>query len=128
MNSSASVKGCSRHTRQLVIQAEVVLERHRGERDVLWLDINAFFGLNRLVQTITQTAARHHPARKFVNQDNFAVADDIVFVFLKQLVRAQTLVDVVHNRGAFRIVEGESPLPAARGRATALRGTQYRHR
>ena len=38
------------HARQLRIHAEIVLEGDRGERLVLGLDLDAFLGLDRLVQ------------------------------------------------------------------------------
>jgi hypothetical protein len=41
----------------------------------------------------------HHAARELVDQHDLAVADDVVLVALEQLVRAQRLVDVVHQRG-----------------------------
>ena len=39
----------SGHPRQLIIQAEVVLEGDRGQRNVLWLDRGTLFRLNRLM-------------------------------------------------------------------------------
>ncbi len=37
------------HARELVVHAEVVLQRNRGERLVFVLDLDAFFGFERLV-------------------------------------------------------------------------------
>ena len=42
-------QSCAGHTAQLFIQAEIVLERHRGERDILGLYRNAFFRFDRLM-------------------------------------------------------------------------------
>ncbi len=83
------------HARQLLVEAEIVLERDRGERDVLRLNRDAFLGLERLMQAFRIAPARHHAAGEFVDDDDLVVAHDIVLVALEQLVRAQGLVDMV---------------------------------
>ena len=72
-----------------------------------------FSGLNRDASPWPQSpdaarrtdGARHHPAGEFVDQHNFTVADDVILVLGEQLVGAQTLIDVVHDGGAFGIIE-----------------------
>ena len=98
-------RGCARHAAQLVIQAEIVLEGHRCQRHVFRLDRHAFLGFNRLMQPVGQTTPGHHSAREFVNQNDFSAAHDIILVAGKQLVRAQTLIDMVHDSRAFRIIK-----------------------
>ncbi len=97
--------GRAGHTRQFIIQTEIVLERHRGEGDVFRLDLRTFFGLNRLMQPVRQAAARHHPASKFVDQHNFVVAHDVILITLEQNMRAQGLGDVMDQRRAFGVVK-----------------------
>ena len=97
--------GCAGHAAQLVVKAEVILERDGGERDVLWLDRHSFLGLDRLMQPVRQAATAHHAAGEFVDQHHFAIAHDILLIAGEQLVRPQSLRDVMHQRGAFRVVK-----------------------
>ena len=97
--------GRPRHAGELIIQAEIVLIGDRGKGDVFRLDRQALFGLNRLMQAIREAPARHHAAREFVDQDNLTIAHDVFFVFGKEFMRAQTLVDVMDDRRAFGIIK-----------------------
>jgi hypothetical protein len=54
--------GRPRHARELVVHLEVVLDRDRGERLVLFLDLHALFGLDRLVQAFGVAPAPRAPA------------------------------------------------------------------
>jgi hypothetical protein len=46
-----------------------------------------FLGFERLVQAFRVAPARHHAAGELVDDDDFAVLDDVVLVALEQLVR-----------------------------------------
>ncbi len=98
-------RGRPGHPRQLVVETEVVLDGHRGQGLVLGLDVGLFLGLDRLVQPLRQPPAMHHAAGELVDQDDLAIADDVVAVALIEHVGAQRLVDVVHHRDVDRIVE-----------------------
>ncbi len=76
------------HARQLFVHAEVVLEGDRGERLVLRLDLHALLGFERLVQPVRIAAAFHHAAGELVDDDDLVGLDDVVLVFLEELVRA----------------------------------------
>ena len=93
------------HAGQLLVHAEIVLEGDRGERLVLRLDRLVLFRLQRLMQAFRIAPARHHAAGEFVDDDDLAVAHDVVLVALEQLVRAQCLIDVVHGRDVLDVVE-----------------------
>ncbi len=93
------------HAAELVVHAEIVLERDRGERLVLGLDRLVFFGLERLMQPFRIAPAGHHAAGELVDDDDLAVADDVVLVALEQRVGAQRLVDVVDGRDVLDVVE-----------------------
>ena len=93
------------HAGELVVHAEVVLEGDRGERLVFRLDRLALLGFERLVQAFRIAPARHHAAGEFVDDDDLAVAHDVVLVALEQFMRAQRLVDVVHDRDVLDVVE-----------------------
>jgi hypothetical protein len=93
------------HPRELLEHAEVVLERDRGEGLVLVLDLDAFFGLDGLVQAVRPAAPRHQSPREFVDDDHLAVLDHVVDVALEEDVGLQGLVHVVEDLDVARIVE-----------------------
>ena len=93
------------HAGELLVHAEVVLERDRGERLVFRLDRLVLFGFQRLMQPFRIAAARHHAAGELVDDDDLAVAHDVVLVALEQLVGAQRLVDVMDGRDVLDVVE-----------------------
>ena len=108
-------RGRAGHARQLGVEAEVVLDGHRGQGLVLGLDVGAFLGLDGLVQAFRQAPAVHHAAGELVDQDHLAGADDVVLVALVEHVGAQRLVDVVHHRDVGRRRRGRrSPRPGGR--------------
>src|SRR3712207_2034791 len=72
------------HPGELLVEAEVVLERDRREGDVLLLDAHALLGLDRLVQALGPAAALHDPARELVDDLDLAALDDVVDVALVQ--------------------------------------------
>ena len=94
----------SRHARQFRIQAEIILERNRSQRLVFRLNFNVFFGFQSLMQTVGITSAFHHAAGKFVNDDNLAVADNVIDVALKKFMRFQRLIDIMNDRRVNRVV------------------------
>ena len=55
--------GGAGHAGELLVEAEVVLERDRRERLVLALDLDVLLGLDRLVQAVGPAAARAARAR-----------------------------------------------------------------
>ena len=84
--------GGARHAGELLVHAEVVLERDRRERLVLALDLDAFLRLDRLVQAVGPAPARHQAAGELVDDDDLAVLHDVVDVALEERVRAQRLL------------------------------------
>ncbi|MCU0293902.1 MAG: hypothetical protein MUF10_18275 [Thermoanaerobaculaceae bacterium] len=97
--------GRARHAGQLLVHAEVVLQRDRGQGLVLGLDLDAFLGLDRLVQPVGPAPPRHQPARELVDDDDLAVLDDVLAVELVQGVGAQRLLDGVQALDLGRVVE-----------------------
>ena len=94
----------SGHAGQLRVHAEIILEGDRCQGLVLGLDIGAFLGLQRLVKAVRIAPSLHHPAGKFVNNDDPAVLDDVIGVALEHMARLQSAVYVVYNRGIFVII------------------------
>ena len=97
--------GGTGHPRQLLVQAEVVLEGDRCQRLVLVLDLHAFFGFHRLVQAVGPTAPLHGTAGVFVDDDHFAIFHDVVNVAGEQHVGAQRGGNVVHQHDVGRRVQ-----------------------
>ena len=89
--------GGTGHAGQLVVHAEVVLEGDRRHRHVLAPDPDAFLGLDRLVQPFAVPAADHHAAGELVDDDHFAVADDVILVAVEDGVRLERLFQVMRQ-------------------------------
>ena len=87
--------GRAGHAADLVVELEEVLQRDRGQRLVLFLDLHAFLGLDRLVQAVAPLAARHQAAGELVDDDDFAVLHDVVHVALVEVVGLERVVDQV---------------------------------
>src|SRR4029079_2589824 len=71
------------HAGELLIHTEVVLESDRCERLVFRLDRLVLFRLERLVQPFGITAARHHASGELVDDDDLAIANNVIFVALE---------------------------------------------
>ena len=97
--------GRAGHAGELVVQAEVVLERDRRERLALARDLDAFLRLDGLVQALVVAAAVHQAAREFIDDDDLAVLDDVVDVARHDAARLDGLVDVVLQADIFGVHE-----------------------
>ena len=97
--------GGTRHSRELLIHAEEVLEGDGGESLVLVLDLDAFFGFDGLMQAIAPTATGHQTPGEFVDDDDFALLHQIVLVTMEQDIGFEALLDVVVDLDVFGIVE-----------------------
>ena len=87
--------GGAGHAAELLVEAEVVLEGDGGERLVFLADVDAFLGLDGLVQAVGPAAARHEAAGELVDDDDFAVLDHVVHVALVEGVGLDGGFDVV---------------------------------
>ena len=97
------------HAAELLVEAEVVLERDRREGLVLLLDRDALLRLDRLVQALAPAAPFHDPAGELVDDLHLAVLDDVVDVALVQRLGLQGLVEVVDELDVLRVVEVVDP-------------------
>ena len=98
-------EGGARHAGQLVVHAEVVLERDRRERLVLLADAHALLGLDRLVQALRPAAAVEDAAGELVDDLDLAVDHRVVDVALVQRLGLQRLQQVVDQRAVLGLVE-----------------------
>ena len=97
------------HPGQLLVEAEVVLERDRRERDVLLLDLHALFGLDCLMQALGPAPAFHDAPGELVDDLHLAVLDDVVDVALVQRLGLQCLIQMVDELRVARVVEVLEP-------------------
>ena len=109
------------HAAELLVEAEVVLERDRREGDVLLLDLDALLRLDRLVQALAPAAALHDAARVLVDDLHLAVLDHVVDVALVERLRLQRLAEVVDELDVARVVEVVDPERALDGVERRLR-------
>ncbi|CAB4800733.1 unannotated protein [freshwater metagenome] len=72
------------HAGEFVVHAEIILQGDSCERLVFFFDLDALFGLNRLVNTLTPTTAFKNSTCKFVDNFYFTILDDVVLIALIQ--------------------------------------------
>ncbi len=68
-------------------------------------DLDMLFSLYGLMQALIIAAAEHQAARKFVDNDNFAVFNDIIDVKMHNAVRLNGLINMVRKRIIFEVRE-----------------------
>jgi hypothetical protein len=93
------------HPGELLVQAEVVLERDRGERDVLLADAHALLGLDRLVKALAPAAALHDAAGELVDDLDLALLHDVVDVALVERLGLKRLDQMVDEEDVARVIE-----------------------
>ena len=76
--------GGSRHSSELVVHAEIVLQRDGGKSLILFFNLYALFGFNGLVDTFAPAATFKNSTSEFVNNFNFTVLNDVVLVAVVQ--------------------------------------------
>src|SRR4029077_11614324 len=81
----------TRHAGELLVQPEVVLERDRGERLVLLLDLDALLRLDRLVEAFRPAPALHDAAGELVDDLHLSVFHDVVDVALEERLALEGL-------------------------------------
>ena len=104
----------TRHSGKLAIHAEKVLECDRRLRHALLFNFDMLLCLNCLMKSFVIASSEHQTPRKFVDDDNAVVLDDVVDVPLHNAVRFQRLIDVMRNRCIFGIGKVFDPEPLFR--------------
>ncbi len=97
--------GGAGHAGELLVNAEVVLVADGRQRLVLFLDLDAFLGFDRLVQAVRPAAARHLAAGELVDDQDLTFLDQVVDVALVQRMRAQRLRHVVQPLDVLGVVQ-----------------------
>ena len=103
----------ARHAGELLVEAEVVLERDRRERLVLLLDRDVLLRLDRLVKALAPAAPFHDATGELVDDLHLAVLDHVVDVVLVERLRLERLdqvVDELDVPGAVEVVDPQRAL------------------
>ena len=83
----------ARHSGQLFVHPEIVLDRDGGVGLGLLLDGNALLGLDRLVEPVAPSAARHQAPRILIHDHDLAALHDVMLVLLVETIGSQELRD-----------------------------------
>ncbi len=97
--------GRAGHAGQLLVEAEVVLQRDRGQGLVLLADRDLLLGLDRLVQALRVAAPVEDAPGELVDDQHLAVLDHVLDVLVVQRLGAQRLDQVVDERAVGVLVE-----------------------
>ena len=81
----------TRHARELLVKAEVVLDRDRSESLRLLLNLNALLRLNSLMETIRPAAARKNTPRELIYDINVIILYNVVNILFVKAVGAEKL-------------------------------------
>ncbi len=101
--------GGAGHAGELVVEAEVVLEGHRGPGVILLFDGDPLFGLDRLMQAVGPAPAFEDATGELVDDLHFAVGDDVVLVPPVELLGLEGLGQLVHVVGGHQVVQVVDP-------------------
>src|SRR6202022_2960053 len=77
--------GGTGHTREFLVEPEIVLEGDSRERLVLAANLETFLGLDRLMDTVRIAPAVHEPAGELVDDDDLTILDDIVLILVEEM-------------------------------------------
>ncbi len=121
-------EGRARHAADLAVELEEVLQRDCSKRLRFLLDRDAFFGFDGLVQTVAPMATRHEAAREFIDDDDFAILDDVVHVAFVEVVGLQRIIDEMrplHVAGRVETFDAGEPLGFAYALVGQVRGMLF---
>jgi len=97
--------GRAGHAGQLLVQPKVVLQRDRRERLVFFADRDVLLGLDRLVQSLGVAAPVEDAAGELVDDQHFAVFDDVLDIVVVERLGAQSLSEMVDEAAVDVLVE-----------------------
>ena len=88
--------GCTCHTGQLVVHAEIVLQGNGGIGLSGCLNLDMLLGLYRLVQAIAPSATFHDTTRLLVHNLDFAILNHVLVIQIEHCVSLEQLLKGVH--------------------------------
>ena len=98
------------HAGELLVEAEVVLDRDGRDGHVLRLDLDALLGLDGLVQALRPAAAFHDAAGELVDDLDLAVDHEVLDADAVERLGAQRLdqvVDHLARAGRVEVLDAE---------------------
>ena len=93
------------HAGEMLVQAEEVLEGDRGERLVLAANLDAFLRFDRLMDAVGVAPAVHQAAGELVDDDHFAVLDDVLLIAMEEIPRLERGVELVRQLDVALLVQ-----------------------
>ena len=89
----------------MLVEAEKILERDRRERLILAANLDAFLRLDRLMDAVGVAPAVHQPSGELVDDDDFAVLDDVLLIAMEEIPRLERGVELVRQLDVALLVE-----------------------
>ncbi len=86
----------ARHPRQLLVKAEIILNRNRRQRLRLPLNAHPLLRLNRLMQPVAPAPPRHQTPRVLIHNHHLIVLHHILHIALIHAIRPNQLVHRVN--------------------------------
>src|SRR5436305_12957874 len=93
------------HARKFFVETKIVLQRDSRQRLILFLDLDALFGFDRLMKPVRPATTFHQAPREVVNDDDLAVLNDVLMVELVERMSFESLLDAVQQFHVRRVVE-----------------------
>ena len=88
--------GGAGHAGEFLIKPEIILNRDRRQGLRFAIDLHAFLGFDRLMQSVAPAPARHFAAGEFVDDDDLVLLDDVLHVLVEQAVGAEQIRNIVN--------------------------------
>ena len=93
------------HAGQVIVEAEEILEGDRRERLILAAHFDAFLRFDRLVDAVGVAPAVHQAPGELVDDDHFAVLDDVLLVAMEEIPRLERGVELMRELDVALVVE-----------------------
>ncbi len=116
------------HAGQLRVQPEIILEGDGRDGLIFLADLDALLGLDRLMQAVGPAPSLHGAAGELIDDDDLALAHDVLDIALVQRMRAQRRVQVMHEADIGGVVQALAVAQQADLRHQLLRPSHGRPR
>ena len=103
----------SSHAGKLFVKPEIVLQSDRGEGLILALDLHAFLGFDRLMQSVGPATAFHQTPGEVIDDNYLAILHHVLMIEPIKRVRLQGLLDAMqqfHVRRIVKVADAEQTL------------------
>ncbi|CQB88954.1 Uncharacterised protein [Chlamydia trachomatis] len=101
-----SFRFCSTsHASKLVVHAEVILQSNSCKSLIFCFYFNILFSFNRLMQAFAITTTWKNTASVLVNNQNFAISNNIIAIKKEQFLSFQSIVQVANQSSVAWLVK-----------------------